>query len=299
MTTTRNLIPDFFVIGNAKCGTSWLNNALGNHPQLLISRDKECNVLSEGLQEWRAAYERQYVHYSGQQALGDGSLSYLRPHILKHIRRNIPDARHIFLMRDPIERIKSARLQRLKAGTERVDLDVAISGFLKGRTEYSVLEHGMYHHRLQQLLEFFPRDQVLVLVMERMMENKRRTLERVFGFLGVDSEIRTELPDRVNPARIPRSYWLARALRYGTESRKGRRIMSFPLTRTLRIKAVVNRIKNANLKLPPPDAKKLTKEQIESLVRIYLPEVERLEAMLGDCFSEWATINAYRKGQLS
>ena len=314
---TDSLVPDFFVLGSPKCGTTWLQAALTAHPQIAMTSPKECNVLSremdaEGLgvdlfrrvnsdrkdpripRNWRALYRTHLEDVGPGRIVGDGSLTYIRPAILEFIAREMPDARFLFIMRDPIERLKSARLHRIKDGRGMVDIDDTIAAWRNGDSSGAFLiEAGLYGRRLDSIFAVLPRDRVLVLVMERMLADaaaSRATLTRIFDFLGVDSALPVPLPGPTNVAKKPRSPFLAQQFRKLETSLLVKRIRALPYVETAPPSRMLRKMRNMNLVTPARADKELTAEQERQLSEIFAADAARLEVLLGDRFPEWTSL---------
>lgn len=100
--------PNLVVIGAAKCGTTSLHEYLNAHPQIAMSREKELDFFvaeknwSRGLDWYEAQFEDAPIR-------GESSVSYAAfpeyQGVPERIVRALPDARVIYLVRDPVERV--------------------------------------------------------------------------------------------------------------------------------------------------------------------------------------------------
>lgn len=93
--------------------------------------------------------------------------------MLKHAA---PEARILVLLRDPVERYISGVTHRVMYGEP----------MSPGADQRMAFEAGLYARQLETLLEFFPREQVLVLQYERCCLDPAGQLERTYRFLGLD-----------------------------------------------------------------------------------------------------------------
>src|SRR5262245_7209987 len=104
--------PNFLVIGAMKCGTSSLYQYLRSHPQVFMPNDPdEVNFFSRrDLERWSEWYRRLFAEAGSAVAIGERSTNYTKypsiPDVPTRIARSIPDAKLIYLIRDPIERAR-------------------------------------------------------------------------------------------------------------------------------------------------------------------------------------------------
>ena len=105
--------PNFLLIGSQKCGTSTWWEILRRHPQIFMSAAKELDFFSHDYiydRGW-AWYETLFSGADGKLAIGEGSTAYTRkarfPETSCRIARHLPDAKLIYIVRNPIARIES------------------------------------------------------------------------------------------------------------------------------------------------------------------------------------------------
>lgn len=181
---TRQPLPNFLVIGGMKCGTTSLYRYLRCHPDVFMTSPKELHFFSHrgGVDlSWYAA------HFRGAgvaTALGEASASYTTypdcEDVPERIARALPTARLIYLVRDPVARMRSHYLQRLGAGLETLPIDQALF------VEPTYLETSMYARRLERYLERFDAEQIAIIRSEDLLRERRSTLRRIFRFLHVN-----------------------------------------------------------------------------------------------------------------
>ena len=194
-------MPTFFVIGAAKCGTTSLHRYLDLHPEISMSRDKEpryfCrNQVPAGLRAVRSRDEYLRQFEAGTSHRGESSVQYAEypryQGIPERIHEEVPDAKLIYLVRDPVERIASHHVQ-MYASSERsnpvrsagLDLRQAIGDFSDPANPYLCL--GLYMTQIRQFLEFFPPESLTVVESDRLRDDRADTLGSIFEFLGVEA----------------------------------------------------------------------------------------------------------------
>ena len=230
---SRDLVlPNLIVIGAQKCGTSGLHYYLSLHPEVSMSNPKELNFFIEernfprGL-EW---YSRHFD--PSAKCRGEASPNYTAyPQHLgvpERIASIVPDARLVYIVRDPIERIAAHWVHNYAKRREKGDLRATL---LHPNTSY--VSRSKYFMQLQRFLVHFPEEQILVLDQADLRDQRMPTLRRLFEFVGVDptfehpkfEQVRhstsrkkraTRLGMRVQKAsrsalgaRVPRRAWLA------------------------------------------------------------------------------------------
>ena len=155
-----------------------MHNYLDAHPEISMSRQKELNFFSFD-RHWRRGEDWYDHHFSSTAAIrGESSPSYSKfpkvPHVPGRIKKVIPSARFIYLVRDPVARIVSHYMHLRDGGTEKRSLDEALSQF--DGNQY--VDCSRYHMQLQQYLDHFGQSQILVVSVEEMKENRHETLRR-------------------------------------------------------------------------------------------------------------------------
>lgn len=189
--------PGLFIIGAQKAGTTYLANLLSQHPSISICRMKEPDFFSRGWDKGPDWYRAMFNGTEGRVLL-DASTSYSAAPLAKYgddpaaatgagyhgvparIKRLAPDARFIYLMRDPVTRTYSSYWHAVRAGYEKRPLRQAIA-------ENSVyLRQSDYQAQLQVYLEHFPPDRFLPLVFENFRSTPDDTAQVCFRFVGLE-----------------------------------------------------------------------------------------------------------------
>jgi hypothetical protein len=189
----RGILPTFVIVGAQKAGTTSLWAYLGSHPQVFVSPEKEpgffCREISwdRGL-GW---YEGLFAEAGEARAVGEASTYYtMYPFfagVPERMASVVPDAKIVYVVRDPIARMRSSYVQLLAEGTEYRSLRTAL--LLDAR--YAVLSR--YVFQLEQYLGWFPESNVLVVTAEDLRGHPVDTVDRVCRFLGVDSGVPLDL----------------------------------------------------------------------------------------------------------
>jgi hypothetical protein len=184
----RGGLPNLIVIGTQKGGTTSLHYYLDQHPEIAMARAKELNFfVSKGA--WTKGVDWYAVQFDPTARVrGESSPSYtnypIHDGVPARMHSVVPDAKLVYLVRDPLERIVSQYLHDYSVGKEDRSIDDALADDL--RTHPYVLR-SKYFFQLEQYLPFFPLSRILVLSQEELLGKRAATMRRVFDFLGVDS----------------------------------------------------------------------------------------------------------------
>lgn len=179
-------LPNLIIIGAQKCGTTSLHYYLSLHPQISMSKEKELNFFIEG-QNWNKGLEWYTSHFKGEAKIyGESSPNYthctLFPGVPVRMYNVIPEAKLIYVVRDPIERMISHYIHNYSRGLENRSIEEALSD--KKNNVY--LYRSLYYMQLKQYLEYYSVSQILVITAEDIKDRRQLTLRRVFEFLEVD-----------------------------------------------------------------------------------------------------------------
>jgi hypothetical protein len=185
-------LPNLIVIGAAKCGSSSLHYYLGNHPEIYMSRKKELAFFIKS-QNWNKGvnwYKSQFNTRSkicGETTPGYSYFPGIKgvPEMMYLV---IPEAKIIYIIRDPIERIISAYIGRFAAGKENRSINIA----LENLENNSLVYPSKYFMQLEQYLPFFEKSNIKVLALEDLKEKLSKTMKDVFLFLEVDDHFISE-----------------------------------------------------------------------------------------------------------
>lgn len=182
----RHKLPNLLIIGAMKCATTSLHYYLGLHPDISMSREKELNFfICEG--NWHKGLEWYKSHFTGEAKIhGESSPNYTNYPFSRGVPERVyscvPEAKLIYIARDPIDRIISHYIHQYAVRRENRTL----SEVLANPRENPYLFRSKYFMQLEQYLEYFPQCNVLVITQEDLYSHRRETLQKIFRFLDVD-----------------------------------------------------------------------------------------------------------------
>ena len=278
--TSDGRLPSFIIAGAAKSGTSTLHAMLADHPEVFIPRheiyffsiddyqqhpeffvDRGGNWVDRDYEahrdEYLAWYRRFFADAPPHAMLGDDSTSYLASRrAAGRIRALLPDAKLIFLLRDPAARTYSQYWHDLRVGRVVEDFEATLR-----HAPGTLVQRSLYREQLLEYVERFPREQMLFLLFEDLARDPAAVLDTVIRFLGLPRA--TDPLDASamhrNPARVPRSMrlqlWRNRLFRDRPAARFHGQLPGTKPSRGLGERAVSGRWVRLNMRQdrrPPP-----------------------------------------------
>ena len=209
-------LPNVVIIGAMKAGTSALHAYLARHPQVAMSTPKELNFFfgretgdTSGdwspRGNWHRGVHWYASHFDRTAAVrGEASPGYTspdHPEVPERMGALLPDARLVYLVRDPVARAVSQYRHHRSEGAEQRPIAEAL---LDSAGQY--VSRSRYAERLTPFLEHYAPAQLTVVVSERLHGAPRETLSSLFAMLGVDDDFWVPAmarPEHVSPGDIP------------------------------------------------------------------------------------------------
>ncbi len=214
-TPTKNTrLPDFFIVGQPKAGTTALYEILRRHPQIFMPAGKEPWYFArelhertpprpEGTPTTLEQYLALFAAAGGGQRVGEASALYLWSRTAaRGIAEVAPEARIVAILREPASLLRSLHLQFVETYVEtEADLGKALAleearrqGRQLPRHTYwpqALLysEHVRYVEQLRRYQEWFGRDRMQVLVYDDFRADNETTVRQVLSFLDVDDSV--------------------------------------------------------------------------------------------------------------
>lgn len=282
-------LPTFLLIGAMKAGTTSLYHYLKAHPQIFMPEYKAPEFFAAESNWWRGIdwYRKQFASAGPEAvAVGEASNVYAKyPRyrgVPQRIAAHIPDVRLIYVIRDPINRIRSHYQTRLAEGAEKAPFEEAVF------KNPIYIDYSRYALQIEEYLKYFPREQLLIITAEDLRDARQATLRRVYEFLGVDAAFVPsdldrafyETKDRAVHSPIP--FWIRKGLK-----------KYFPVTK--RYKELENNIlrklnrfrRRAEDESQPVKSFTIPEAVRERLVQLLEDDVRRLRGYLGPEFDGW------------
>ena len=220
MTKQEQRVPDFFVVGAAKSGTTSLWNWIKQHPGIFVSQnieDKEPAYYSTfwGMKD-RDRYLNLFSDASSEQQIGDFSTPYLTdPDSAALIAKDNPMAKIIIVIRNPVGRAYSLYNWMLNNGYEPVYpferaleaeksrmVDDQFQPEIGYRHNFFYFHSGLYTSQIEAYKSHFKEDQIKVLLLDDIISDRKEVMRDICEFLGVDKEFTPKMAPK-NRGGVP------------------------------------------------------------------------------------------------
>ena len=209
LTGFLHVLPNYLILGAQKSGTNSLYWYLLQHPSVGPANTKEIRFFDKyydrGLNWYRVCFPLKFKRiFIKNLVTGEATERYLdHPHSPKRIKKNLPNAKFIILLRNPVDRAYSHYNMRFNSRRESLTFEEAIdkeSERTKGEFEkmendetyysrdyfhHSYLDRGIYVKKLKRWMDIFPKEQFLIIQTEEFKKNKSEFYNKVLKFLNL------------------------------------------------------------------------------------------------------------------
>ncbi|MGH2726801.1 MAG: sulfotransferase domain-containing protein, partial [Actinomycetota bacterium] len=247
---------------------------------------KELNFFSleENWARGRSWYEQQFAGAGDTIAVGEATPKYtwypMVPGVPERIAATVPDVKLVYLMREPVERMRSEYAYRYARAWEHRPIREALS------TDADYRHRSSYAMQIGQYLERFDRSKILLIVAEDLRDRRAETVRRTLEFLGVRSDwVPPSIGVEANPPSDRRPTWLFRKIgraMFKTEAAMGR-----PSPTRRRVSPRLQRLMSRPIpreKLALDDA---TRAKLRDLMR---SDVAKLAPLMPPGFDGWGLL---------
>ena len=299
-------VPNFFIVGAIKAGTTSFAEYLRGHPQIYMSPVKEPHYFSSDIDcrylpadvpaedyfsTWPLAkahtlcvrnpeqYEQLFAAAGDAKAIGEASVSYLYSELApKRISEEIADPRILVFLRNPVQRAYShfqmdLAIGKAETGNFLKAIELDWSAPRKGwGLSHLYIEFGLYVPQLKRYLQHFPAERVKICLHDDYCRDVRSTLLEILSFLGVDPTL-DGIPVEARYAeawRLPILSGLGISGAYGML----RRVVPGPL-------------RPAAKRLLSRKPRPMRRHEFEAVVPHFREDILELSSMLGRDLSHW------------
>ena len=293
-------LPDFLIVGAAKCGTTSLYYYLSQHPQVYMSPVKEPFFFTiMGDEGWKGDdaavtslddYMRLFASAGAEQIAGEASTSYLHG-----ARTTIDNIKAVYgddyrkikiigILRDPVARALSHYNYFLKLCWEDAPFVDAVTPqrieARKGsKQNYDYIGGGMYYDKVKRYMDEFPETRFFLF--DDLKSSAAGLVRQIEDFLSIETNVEIDTSAEVNPSGMPKSRLLANVL-VGKGPVMNRFKRMIPASQRQRL---------ANLR----DSiwrKVLVKAEVDEGVKehlrtVYREDILKLQQLLGRDLSRW------------
>ena len=236
------MLPNFLVIGAGRSGTTSLHHYLGRHPDVFLPGVKSPSYFyCQGQRQSddpgirlvtrnffvpdAASYEALFDGVRNEKAVGEVSPAYLASlAVPQRIAEQLPGARLIAILRNPVERVHARFVARLRDGLEgRSDLALIVreerdQPLIREDAAGTYLAAGFCSHVLAAYCKRFDRDKMKLHLFDDLKEDPAGLIASTFDFLEVDSSFEVDRNTRHNASGgvirnpVMRTIWTRSAL---------------------------------------------------------------------------------------
>jgi hypothetical protein len=302
------ILPNFLIVGAAKCGTSSLYYYLKQHPDVFMSPVKEPSFFSNraanpgkgpGDEDPRLKkyvggvgsfddYVRLFKINTGKKAVGEASVDtiFYFERTIPAIKSYLGDPRIIIILRNPVKRAYSAYNHLVRDGREKLSFkDALIAEEQRRRDKYSFLwqyrEGGLYAQQVRAFQENFSR--VKVFIYDDFMRDAITFIQSLYAFLDVDPGFVPHIQRRHNVSSIPRWSLLNNFFNKTTMLHKVVRLIGKAILGEDQWIRLRDRIRDMNMQKPLP----MDSEIEQQLRRFYRDDILKLQEYIGRDLSSW------------
>jgi hypothetical protein len=289
--------PNLFLIGAMKAGTHYVGKLLNAHPDIFMCEPAEPSYFVDPRDlrriypdMWRRKLWRSEERYlelfspaGDARVLGEASTSYtklpLAPGVVERIAAFNPDARFIYLLRDPVERAISHYWHMVRHHTEQRPIADAL------RRDAQFVAFSNYATQLRPYLERFGRDRIAVVIHERLIADPVGVMRGLYEWLEVDPAADPSgfaEPENVGAEIVSTAGWRG----------VPRRLRQAPLLRDV-VERLPPAVQHALRRLTMPEVSRRaidTTEAVAFLRAQLLRQTEELTQLLGGGFPEWTAL---------
>jgi hypothetical protein len=209
-TSPLRVLPDFFVIGSGRTGTTSLYHYLDQHPSLSKSAYDELGYFDDnyhlGLNWYRSLFPSIFTKYliklkTNNFMTYDVTPSYVRrPWNAKRIKKLFPDTKLIVILRNPVDRTYSHYHLAEQFGETRTfeeivkedmdnilnwNVDLKDDNYFANKVEKSFLARGFYAEQLSIWFKLFSKNQIMIVSSEQLASDTKNTMNSIFQFLNL------------------------------------------------------------------------------------------------------------------
>ncbi len=295
------MLPNFIVVGAEKSASTFVHKCLMEHPEIFMPSEEVPFFESPDYEQTSIENLEQLFVGRTEKMLGIKRPNYIgKPEVPIRIRRHLPHAKLIAVLRNPIERAVSAYYHNINYGfIPARNIEKGMNLLLDGAYEktfkraYEIIDFGFYYKHLKEYQYFFDNNSFLVLLYDDIIADKLSAIQKVYSFLNVESSY---VPKAINSKpqaviySIPRLRFLTLRNRflYKYNSDRTRLFLRDGNILGRIVARVITKVDSKYLsKIFVSSKPKLTMELANRLYKIYNKDIEKLQAYIGRDLSHW------------
>jgi hypothetical protein len=288
---------DVMIVGAQKAGTTSLLRYLGEHPACIAHPQKEFAYFLDP-SKYDGSYNKAFQKYyaglkidGSSKVIGKSAGLYSQEKALERLYQSNPDCQLIIILRNPVERAYSSYLMEKNYGSakfEFAELPDLISKHKENDESWGFsffIDYGLYARYIRNIYEFFPPEQVKIVLYRDLRSDALSVCREIFSFIGVDPEFKPAVDVKHNVTQKTRSHLYAKTLMSLLRSDSPVRKMLKAVVPDSKAYKYGDLLRQANR----------TKEKYESmdpqvrkfLVDFFKPHNDELEKLIDRDLSDW------------
>ena len=294
----KNNIPDFFIVGAPKSGTTALDYHLNLHPEVFMAKKElhffgsDIGIIQEDMN--KEEYLSFFNNSKENQLKGESSVWYLfSKNAAKEIKDFNPNAKIIVLLRNPIDSLHSQYIYNgietnqdfdsaFNADTERLQNNIEFPcNYFKNRPPY--LKSVQYYTQLKRYFEIFEKENILILLHEDLSNNFLETYNKVLEFLRVEDKSFTPEIKDINSRKKVKNIKVHQLSKSPPNLLKKIFRVIIPVKSARH--AIMQNIDDVNIKTQKKEP--ISNETKQKIIEVTLPEIKKLEQLIHRDLSAW------------
>ncbi|MBU0730974.1 MAG: sulfotransferase [Proteobacteria bacterium] len=296
-------LPNFFIIGAPRSGTTYMHNCLKQHPQIFFpiikepsffSYDKNNPKIVELYSKLDAAYGHKlirsmdeyanlFIDVKDKSSIGESSTNYLYfPNTAQNIYKHVPTAKIIVSLRNPVDALYSiCTWAYMYKFIYTPFFNLSIKEQLNTINEFDRFYFNpyFYYKYLSEYLSVFDRSRIKIVIFEEWIKEPEKCIPEIFNFLELDTKSKVEYNVEEFKSDIIRSLFIKKIIRrFFLEISNIINPFSAKFAYSLK-----NRIKATFHTKPPP----ISPESRNELLKLYHDDIMKLQDLLDRDLSLW------------
>ncbi len=261
----------FLMVGCSRCGTTWVDKALRDHPEVYLPRNKQTYFFEDNYDKGIGWYLNHFQNIQpSHRAIGEIATYYSQPDLVPLLAEHFPHAKLLMSVRNPVDRAYSFYQSRASKSNWK-SVEQAIE-----EQPNEIIERGKYSDQIEAILKHFPEEQFKVVFFDDLKSHPEQFLKSILQFLRVDdsfesSQIGQMVQVTIDPRirRTLKKMGLQPLMDYVSDRPIGDKIRSF--------------LKKSNMRRYKP----INSNDKQLLQEIYRPYNIKLQELTGRDLSAW------------
>lgn len=272
--------PNLFVVGAPRAGTTSLHSYLGEHPEIFMSPIKTPNYFSQKAEKSKTKSRKEYLKLfekaKNQKYLGESSHYLHLENAPRQIKNFSPNAKIIISLREPSELVASY----YNARNENYNKESILRELEERPKSREILWKSLeYSSNIKRFQKQFGKDNVYVIIFERMLQNPVEEFKKVCRFLGIEERFLPEFSQYNPPSKKRKIFYKI----YNKIPQVSRDFVKKSLKGKNRskLKAIIERVVSKQI------IKKRDRVLLKDLRKFFSSEIEKTENLIGQKIKEW------------